>query len=83
MVFLGLVLAGSVHAVKATTRPTVTVGTAGVFNPFVSMAEDLVAMLASIVAIFAPLLVLVTLAIFAVSSILLLRRFRRSRTGGA
>lgn len=79
MVILGLVLAGSVNAVKITTRPAVTVGTAGVFNPFVSMAEDGVAILASLIAIFAPLLVLLVLAIFAVSSILLVRRFRRSR----
>lgn len=80
MVLLGVVLAGSVNAVKVTTRPAVTVGTAGVFNPFVSMAEDGVAALASIIAIFVPLLVILVLAIFAVSSILLLRRFRRSRS---
>ena len=81
MVILGLVLAGSVNAVKVTSRPAVTVGSAGIFNPFVSMAEDGVATVASIIAIFAPGLVLITLAFFAVSSILLLRRFRRSRTG--
>jgi hypothetical protein len=81
MVLLGLVFAGSVNAVTVTTRPAVTVGTAGVFNPFVSMAEDAIATLASIVAIFAPILVLLVLAIFAISSILLLRRFRRPRTG--
>jgi hypothetical protein len=83
MVLLGLVLAGSVNTVKVTTRPAVTIGTAGIFNPFVSMAEDAVATLASIIAIFAPILVLVTLAFFAVSSILLLRRFRRPRTSDA
>lgn len=81
MVLLGVILAGSVNAVKVTTRPAMTVGTAGVFNPFVSMAEDGAAILASIIAIFAPLLVLLVLALFAVSSILLLRRFRRLRTG--
>jgi hypothetical protein len=80
MVVLGLVLAGSVNAVKVTTRPAVTVGTAGIFNPFVSMAEDVVAAFASIIAIFAPFLVVVTLASFVISSILLLRRLRRSRT---
>ena len=83
MVILGLVLAGSVNAVKITTRPAVTVGTAGVFNPFVSMAEDGVAILASLIAIVAPLLVLLVLAMFAVSSILLVRRFRRSRDSAA
>lgn len=81
MVLLGLVFAGSVNAVKVTTRPAVTVGTAGVFNPLVSIAEDAVAILASVVAIFLPALVIVFLALFAVSSILLLRRFRRPRAG--
>ena len=47
----------------------------------VSIAEDMIATLASLIAIFLPALVLVVLALFAVSSILLLRRFRRPRTG--
>ncbi len=81
MVLLGVVLAGSVNAVKITTRPAVTVGTAGILNPFVSMGEDGIAALASIIAIFVPVLVILVLAIFALSSILLVRRFRRSRAG--
>jgi hypothetical protein len=81
MVLVGVVLAGSVNVVKVTTRPAVTVGSAGVLNPFVSVAEDAVAVLASIVAIFLPFLVILFLALFAVSSILLLRRLRRVRSG--
>jgi hypothetical protein len=81
MVLVGVILAGSVNAVKVTTRPVVTVGTAGIFNPIVSLAEDAVAILASVVAIFFPLLVILFLALFAVSSILLLRRVRRVRSG--
>jgi hypothetical protein len=81
MVLVGVVLAGSVNAVKVTTRPVVTVGTAGIFTPIVSLAEDAVPILASIVATFFPLLVILFLAIFAVSSILLLRRVRRVRSG--
>jgi Domain of unknown function (DUF4126) len=81
MVLVGVVLAGSVNAVKVTTRPAVTVGTAGILNPVVSLAEDVVAVLASIVAIFLPFLVIIFLAFFAVSSILLLRRVRRVRSG--
>lgn len=80
MVLLGLVLAGSVNMVKVTTRPAVTLGTAGVFNPLVSIAEDAIAILASTVAIFLPFLVILFLALFALSSILLLRRVRRTRT---
>ena len=81
MVLVGVVLAGSVNAVKVTTRPAVTLGTAGILNPVVSLAEDAVAVLASVVAIFLPFLVILILAIFAVSSILLLRRVRRVRSG--
>jgi hypothetical protein len=79
MLLLGLVLSGSVNAVKVTSRPAVTLGTAGILNPVVSVAEDIVATTASLVAIFLPGLVLLILALFAISSILLLRRFRRSR----
>jgi hypothetical protein len=81
MVLVGVVLAGSVNAVKVTTRPAVTIGTAGILNPVVSVVEDAVAVLASIVAIFLPFLVILFLPLFAVSSILLLRRVRRVRSG--
>jgi hypothetical protein len=81
MVLVGVVLAGSVNAVKVTTRPAVTVGTLGIFNPVVSVAEDALAILVSIAAIFFPFLVILFLALFAVSSILLLRRVRRLRSG--
>jgi hypothetical protein len=81
MVLVGVVLAGSVNAVKVTTRPVVTVGSAGILNPVVSVAEDAVAVLASVAAIFVPFLVILFLALFAVSSILLLRRVRRVRSG--
>jgi hypothetical protein len=82
MVLVGVVLAGSVNAVKVTTRPAVTLGTAGILNPVVSLVEDAVAVMASLVAIFLPFLVIPFLALFAVSSILLLRRVRRLRSHG-
>lgn len=82
MVLLGVVLAGSVNAVKVTTRPAVSVGTAGIFNPIVSIGEDFVAIGASLVAIFLPALVIVFFALFAVSGIFLVRRFRGLRANG-
>src|SRR5215211_9105471 len=82
MVLVGVVLAGSVNAVKVMTRPAVTVGTAGILNPVVSLGEDAVAVIASLVAIFLPFLVILFLALFAVSSILLVRRVRRVRASG-
>ncbi|HEU0115786.1 MAG TPA: DUF4126 domain-containing protein [Thermomicrobiales bacterium] len=63
---VGLVAAGSVHAAKATARPVVTIGTAGMFNPIVSVGEDAIATIASLVAIFLPALVLVVLALFVI-----------------
>lgn len=80
MVLLGLVIAGSVNAVKVTTRPAVTLGTAGILNPFVSMGEDAIAVVASLIAIFVPILVILVLALFALSSILLVRRVRSMRS---
>ncbi|HEX5498965.1 MAG TPA: DUF4126 domain-containing protein [Thermomicrobiales bacterium] len=65
-IVVGLLAAGSVHAAKATARPAVTLGTAGMFNPIVSVGEDAAAAIASVIAIFAPLLVLVVLALFVI-----------------
>lgn len=76
---LGLLVAGSVHTAKATTRPAVTLGTGGLGNPLVSMAEDVVAAVASIVAIFVPILALVFLVGFAVFFVWAFRRLRRLR----
>src|SRR3954453_6775203 len=44
---LGLPSAGSVHAVKATSRPLITATTAGIGNPIVSSIEDFVAAIAT------------------------------------
>ncbi len=56
---LGILAAGSIHTMKATTRPAVTATTAGVGNPFVSTFEDVIAVIMSIVALIAPILVIV------------------------
>jgi hypothetical protein len=51
---LGLLSAGSMHAVKATTRPIITATTGGIGNPIISFLEDLVAGLAAVMALVAP-----------------------------
>lgn len=53
-VILGLVLAFGVHAAKATARPVVTATTAGLGNPVVSLMEDVVSAVVSILALLAP-----------------------------
>ena len=52
----GLFLAGGVHAAKATARPVVTATTAGIGNPVVSMLEDVVATIVSILSVLIPIL---------------------------
>ncbi|MBN1192823.1 MAG: DUF4126 domain-containing protein [Coriobacteriia bacterium] len=58
IVLAGVLLAGGVHAVKATARPVVNVTTAGMATPAVSLAEDAGALLLSALAIVAPVLVM-------------------------
>jgi len=62
MVVVGIVLAGGVHAVKASARPVVNATTAGLGGPVASVAEDVVAVLSTAAAILAPLLVIVVAA---------------------
>ena len=71
----GLLVAGGVHAVKATARPVVTATTVGVGNPVVSTAEDVVSLLLALLAILLPILAFffLLLLIFLV----IRRRFRR------
>ncbi len=46
--------AGSVHVTKAGFRPLVTATTGGLGNPVVSVIEDLLALVGTLLAIFAP-----------------------------
>lgn len=57
IVLAGVILAGGVHAAKATTRPVVNATTAGTGAPVVSAVEDASAVLLSVAAIAAPYLV--------------------------
>ncbi len=57
----GLILAGTVHVVKATARPVVTASTAGVGNPVVSTVEDIASALTALLSILLPTLVALVL----------------------
>jgi hypothetical protein len=60
----GLLVAGSVHAVKSTMiRPAVTATTAGVGNVPVSVLEDVVSTIVSVLSVLVPILVVVFLII--------------------
>jgi hypothetical protein len=73
----GLLVAGGVHAVKATARPVVTATTAGVGNPVVSTAEDVLSLVLAVVAIVLPVLGLLLLILLLAWVVRLWRRRRR------
>lgn len=77
-VVAGVLVAGSVHAAKATTRPAVNASTGGAGAPVASLAEDATALFATVVAIAAPALVgVVVLGLVVV----FVRRRRRTAAG--
>jgi hypothetical protein len=79
-VIVASVLAGSAalgsHLVKATVRGASTVTTGGLGNPILSVIEDVFAFVNAIVAIFAPVLVLLVLVIVTLYFVRLRRRVR-------
>jgi Domain of unknown function (DUF4126) len=75
----GIVVAAIVHAGKVGARPVVNVSTAGIGTPVVSAAEDATSLGLSLVALFAPVLVVLGLIALAVVAFLLLRRVRERR----
>lgn len=83
-VALGIVVAAVVHGTKAAARPVVNAGTAGLGAPVVSTAEDGAAITVSLLAVFAPVLVVVVLVVLAVMVWWVARawlRLRRRRAG--
>ncbi len=78
----GVVVAGLVHGAKATARPVVNTTTGGTGTPVVSVAEDVAALGMSLVAVLAPVLVLVFLGGFLWAVIAFWRRRRRRRRAG-
>ncbi len=75
----GVILAGGVHAVKATARPVITATTGGVANPVVSVAEDVTSAVTSLVAVLVPLLAVFVVAGLVLAAVL----WRRQRPGRA
>jgi hypothetical protein len=76
---LGLLAAGSVHAVKATSRPVVTATTAGIGNPLVSFVEDFLAGGATLLALFAPIAAALLMAAILVPAVFLVMKLRARR----
>ena len=81
-IICGLLLAGGVHATKATARPLVTATTAGTMNPVVSTVEDGVSLLVSILAIVAPIVGVILVVLIAIWFIRWWMRRRAEREWG-
>jgi len=73
----GLLVAGSVHAVKSlAVRPTVTATTAGAGNIPVSILEDLISTILSILSVVVPALIAMFIILF--TSWIIWRQWRRA-----
>jgi hypothetical protein len=74
----GLLVAGTVHTVKsAAVRPLITATTAGVGDPIVSTAEDVVAALISVLSIVLPILMLIVLFLLIWALVSLIHRLKK------
>ncbi len=73
----GLALAGGVHAARATARPFATATTAGLANPLVSFAEDVVALVLSVLAVVVPVVAALLVLLLAVALVRFVQRRRR------
>lgn len=76
----GLLVAGGVHAVKATVRPAVTATTAGIGNPVVSVAEDVVSGATALAAVVLPILTAVIVLLLLLIVLWWFIRRRNQRT---
>lgn len=78
-VVCGLIVAGGVHAVKATSRPVITTMGGGVLNPAVSFTEDVVSAGTSIMAILVPVITVILFVLLILGFYLWARRRKQRR----
>lgn len=78
-VVVGLLAAGSIHGVKAISRPVVNVSTAGVGAPVVSFLEDVAAFVITVLALFVPVVGAVLLVVLGVWMVLRWQSWRNHR----
>jgi hypothetical protein len=77
----GLLVAGGVHAAKTTVRPVVTASTGGTGNWLVSILEDILAFIGSVLAILVPVVIFLAVVFFFL--VFFWWRSRRRRAGVA
>lgn len=78
-IVIGVVIALTVHGVKATARPVANTVTAGAAAPALSTAEDVGAVILTVLAIVLPVLALLCAAAAMVFAVVAVRRRRRAR----
>lgn len=81
-VVVGALVAGSVHAGRATLRPAATATTAGTANPVLSLGEDATSGLLTVLAFVVPILAFLLLAALVVSLFAAWRRLTGRSAGG-
>jgi len=79
----GVLIAGGVHAVKASARPVVNVSTAGAGAPVVSTLEDIGAVIVTVLALLVPVLAAIVIIAVVVVAIVTIRRWRRRHRAAA
>ncbi len=80
-ILAGLLIAGTVHTTKGVVRPVVTATTAGTGNWFVSLVEDIISFVISLLAILIPLFAVIVLLVLLYFGIRWYRRRRRKKQG--
>jgi hypothetical protein len=81
LVVIGVLLAGGVHTAKAVARPVINATTAGTGAPVVSTAEDVSAVVLTVLAIAVPLIALAIVFAFIAGAWWALRRRSAARPG--
>ncbi|GLY28188.1 DUF4126 domain-containing protein [Kineosporia sp. NBRC 101731] len=78
---IGVAVAGLTHATKSAVRPVVNVSTAGFGAPVISTVEDVISVVVSVLAIFAPVVILVVLVLMVWAMVSIWRRWASRRRG--
>ena len=76
---IGVVVAGLTHATKSAARPVVNLSTAGFGAPVVSTLEDVLSVILSVLAIFAPIALAVALVLMVWGMVVIWRRWEARR----
>ncbi len=79
----GLVLALGVHTTKAVARPVINASTIGLGAPVISVVEDVTSAITSLMAIYAPILLVICVVIVAILLYRLWRSIRLKRAASS